>query len=156
MFTNTALLLYTQTQSEKSVPIEKRVPTSLNFTFLGNPGTGKTSVARLFGKLLHELKVRKSNAFIETTGEELVREGADFAKDRIKDAMGGVLFIDEAQSLDPANSKEGRSIVTQLLTVAENHRTEISIIIAGYKDEIEDGLFSSASHFDVFLQNTVS
>ena len=147
MFTNTALLLYTQTQSEKSVPIEKRVPTSLNFTFLGNPGTGKTSVARLFGKLLHELKVRKSNAFIETTGEELVREGADFAKDRIKDAMGGVLFIDEAQSLDPANSKEGRSIVTQLLTVAENHRTEISIIIAGYKDEIEDGLYGADPGF---------
>lgn len=142
-----ALLLYGQVQAEKDVPPEKRVPTSLNFTFLGNPGTGKTTVARIYGKVLYELRVREKDTFIETTGEELVREGADYAKDCIKNAMGGVLFIDEAHGLDPANSKEGRSIVTQLLTVAENKRTEISIIIAGYKDEIEDKLYGADPGF---------
>ena len=137
-----AVGLYETVESERSVPEEKKVPVGNNFTFFGNPGTGKTTVARLYGKIMHALGVR-SATLVETTGEELLREGGDFAKGLIAQAMGGVLFIDEAHALDPGASKEGKGIVGQILTVAENKRTEISIILAGYKEDIEDKLYAA-------------
>ena len=68
---------------------------------MGNPGTGKTTVARLFGRLLHELGLREKTTFIQTNGEEMAREGAKEAEEMIRKADGGVLFIDEAYQLEP-------------------------------------------------------
>ena len=87
--------------------------------------------------------MRASDTFTQTSAEELVRKGADEAAQAIEEAMGGVFFVDEAYMLEPDSSKEGRAILTQLLTVAEDRRTEISIILAGYKDDIENKLYAA-------------
>ena len=93
---------------------------------------GKTIVARLFAKILHEIGMRKTANVVETTGQLLVQNGAIKADDTIKNAMDGVLFIDEAHSLDPKSNKaEGGAIVTKLLKAAEDQRDRITIILAG-------------------------
>jgi replication-associated recombination protein RarA len=103
-----------------------------SFAFMGNPGTGKTIVARLFGKILHEIGMRKTANFVETTGQQLVLNGAIKADVTIQSAMDGVLFIDEAHSLDPkSNRAEGWAIITKLLKAASDQRDRITIILAG-------------------------
>ena len=119
-----------------------RVKTSLNFSLLGNPGTGKTTVAKLLGQLLHELGLRSSTTFKSTSGEDMAREGASEAAKLIAQADNGVLFIDEAYQLDPAKNSEGKAIVNQLLTAAEENRETLSIIFAGYKDDTEEKLYA--------------
>jgi hypothetical protein len=92
--------------------------------------------------MLHEVGLRKSNTFTETTGQKLVQDGAIKADAVIQGAMDGVLFIDEAHSLDPkSNQAEGSAIVTKLLKAAEDDRERLTIILAGYQDEIEERLY---------------
>ena len=136
-----ALQVFKMMEAWAELPVAARVPVTLNFVFLGNPGTGKTTVARIFGKFLHEIKVRRKDVFVEKTATELKREGGKAFSDVIKSCLGGVLFIDEAYQLDPAKDPVGRDIVDELLTAAENHREDMTIILAGYKDDIEQKLF---------------
>ncbi|KAL1518601.1 hypothetical protein AB1Y20_002889 [Prymnesium parvum] len=136
-----AFQLYKTVLADKAFPDDMRMGRSLNFALLGNPGTGKTTVARKLGELLHQLGVRKGTAFIETDGEKLAREGADKAEQAIKAAMDGVLFIDEAYALDPERNADGRAVFMQLLAAAENHRARLTIILAGYKSDIEQKLY---------------
>ena len=119
-----------------------RVKTSLNFSLLGNPGTGKTTVAKLLGQLLHELGLRSSTTFVSTSGEAMARECPKKIPGLIASADNGVLFIDEAYQLDPAKNSEGKAIVNQLLTAAEEKRETLSIIFAGYKDDTEEKLYA--------------
>jgi stage V sporulation protein K len=81
--------------------------------------------------VLHEIGMRRTATFIETTGQGLVQNGAIKADATIQSAMDGVLFIDEAHSLDPKRNSEGPAIVTKLLKAAEDHRDRITIILAG-------------------------
>jgi len=143
-----ALELYVRVKVEKALPAERRVPQSLNFALLGNPGTGKTTVARHLGGILNELGVRSNDKFIGTTGEKLARMGADKVSKQIDDAMGGVLFIDEAYGLEPARNADAAAVAMQLLDVAEEKRTELTIILAGYKDDMETKLFEFNDGFD--------
>lgn len=69
---------------------------SMNYCFLGNPGTGKTTVARLFAEILYDSKIREKNSFIECTAQNVKEEGLDEFKKLITKAFKGVLFIDEA------------------------------------------------------------
>jgi len=143
-----ALSLLKKMLSDKKLTVKQRVVTSCNFTFMGNPGTGKTCVARIFANMLHEVGLRNSNTIIETTGQELVQNGAMKADAVIQGAMNGVLFIDEAHSLDPKSNKaEGGAIVTKLLKAAEDDRERLTIILAGYQDEIEERLYGSDPGF---------
>ena len=113
-----------------------------------NAHTGKTCVARIFANMLYEVGLRKSNTIIETTGQELVQNGAIKADAVIQGAIDGVLFIDEAHSLDPKSNKaEGSAIITKLLKAAEDDRERLTIILAGYQDEIEDRLYGSDPGF---------
>ena len=114
----------------------------LNYVFLGNPGTGKTTVARLFAQILHDSGLRSAPSFKEATAQDLKEAGASKFKDLIQSALGGVLFIDEAYDLDPAGDAKGKPIVAELLTASENLRDKVSFILAGYQDDMTSKFFS--------------
>ena len=144
-----ALNIYSKILADQALPEEARVPVRLNFSFMGNPGTGKTTVARIFGKLIHASGARgrtdeddsEEEIFVATTAQKLISAGAASFEKTIEEAMGGVLFIDEAYALSPKDNKIGQSIIDQILTAAEDHRQELSIILAGYKNDIEDKVY---------------
>ncbi|CAK0788469.1 unnamed protein product [Prorocentrum cordatum] len=118
------------------------VPT-LNYCFLGNPGTGKTTVARLFAKILYDSGLRQKRTFEECTAQKLKEEGADEFRKRVNDARDGVLFIDEAYDLDPVGDKfKGAPVVNEIVTTAENDREHLTIILAGYEDDMNDKFFA--------------
>jgi len=147
-----ALQVFSMMQAWVKLPAKSRVPVTLNFVLMGNPGTGKTTAARIMGRLLHEIGVRRKATFIEKSAVTLKREGGKAFADTIQQALGGVLFIDEAYQLDPHKDPVGRDIVDELLLAAENHREDLTIILAGYKEDIEAQLFAynpgMASRFD--------
>eukprot|EP00965_Chrysotila_dentata_P169274 5590400-Pleurochrysis_carterae.AAC.1 len=72
-----ALRLFEKVRRERALPAERRIAQTVHFALLGNPGTGKTTVAKLLAKMLHEVGVRRSDVFVATTGEKLARMGAD-------------------------------------------------------------------------------
>lgn len=121
--------------------------TNLHMVFLGNPGTGKTTVARLISQILYNLKYTKQNKLIEVSSKDLVGEyvGQTGPKTMgvIEKAMGGVLFIDEAYSLasghGQGNSYNEEAIAT-LIQAMENYRDNLVVIFAGYTKEMQDFL----------------
>ncbi|MCR4788918.1 MAG: AAA family ATPase [Lachnospiraceae bacterium] len=104
---------------------------SMHMIFGGNPGSAKTTVARLFAMIAKEKGILKSGAFVEKGGLELDGLGcAMMIKDAFITAKGGVLFIDEAYSL------RSESAITALLREMENHRDEVIVILAGYNERM--------------------
>ena len=122
--------------------LENNVTMSYNFVFTGNPGTGKTTVARILGKAFRALGVLDRANFVETDRSGLVAkyEGQTALKTNklIDSAMGGVLFIDEAYQLNQgAQDQYGSEAVATLLKRMEDARGSMVVIIAGYKDEMK-------------------
>ena len=119
-------------QRDMERPLESRVTTksALNFIFLGNPGTGKTTVARLFGKILSDLKIRE-DIFKETSGQKLLEEGASKFSALLSSVTPGILFIDEVYQLDPKGNSDGRAITNSIMEATENDRDKLSVIVAG-------------------------
>jgi len=122
--------------------VENQVAMSYNFVFTGNPGTGKTTVARILGKAFRALGVLERANFVETDRSGLVAkyEGQTAAKTNklIDSAMGGILFIDEAYQLNQGeNDQYGSEAVATLLKRMEDARGSMVVIIAGYKDEMK-------------------
>jgi Cdc6-like AAA superfamily ATPase len=116
---------------------------SLNYVFLGNPGTGKTTVGKLFAQILHDTGLRKKQAFEDCTAQKAKDDGVDEFRKTAQKAMDGVLFVDEAYDLDPIGDPfKGRPIVNELLTLSENERERLTIILAGYPDEMNDKFFA--------------
>ncbi|WP_336647185.1 AAA family ATPase [Micrococcus luteus] len=114
---------------------------TLHSQFLGNPGTGKTTVARLLGRALHQAGVLSSDVFVEVTREDLVSEhiGGTGPKTRriLESALGGILFIDEAYTLAEGGPQDfGREAIATLLAFMENHRDEFMVILAGYPEQM--------------------
>ena len=119
-----------------------QMPT-LHMCFTGNPGTGKTSIARIIGKIFEEEKILSGNGdFIEIHGRDLVDKYVGWTAKKVHNtvekAIGGVLFIDEAYSLvtDRKGGFEDEAIAT-LIKEMEDHRDEICIILAGYTEEMK-------------------
>lgn len=118
--------------------------TNLHMVFLGNPGTGKTTVARIVAEILYNLKYIKQNKLLEVSSKDLVAEyvGQTAPKTMaiIEKALGGVLFIDEAYSLASGNG-EGNSYneeaIATLIQAMENYRDNLVVIFAGYTKEMQ-------------------
>ncbi|MEC8664692.1 MAG: AAA family ATPase [Pseudomonadota bacterium] len=113
-----------------------------HFSFTGNPGTGKTEVARIMGELLHELGIRKTNKVIETDRSGLigwkVGQTAQIVKDTVEQALDGVLFIDEAYMLwDGHWTDFGQEALATLTKCMEDYRDRLTVIFAGYQEETE-------------------
>ena len=122
--------------------LENNVTMSYNFVFTGNPGTGKTTVARILGKAFRALGVLDRANFVETDRSGLVAkyEGQTAAKTNklIDSAAGGILFIDEAYQLNQGeNDQYGAEAVATLLKRMEDARGSMVVIIAGYKEEMK-------------------
>ena len=116
-----------------------------HFLFLGNPGTGKTTVARLMGKMLHAMKLLPRPDVTEVLRDDLVAgymgQTARQTKDAVMDAMGGVLFIDEAYSLcSGSNDAFGQECINTLVPLLENYKGKFVCIAAGYSREMQDFL----------------
>ena len=123
---------------------------NLHMVFLGNPGTGKTTVARIIVDILYHLKYIKQNKLIEVSSKDLVAEyvGQTAPKTMavVERARGGVLFIDEAYALaskDNQNSYNAEAIAT-LIKAMEDYRDELVVIFAGYTKEMQDFLDSNS------------
>lgn len=115
---------------------------SLHMVFLGNAGTGKTTVARIIGKIYKRLGVLPKGQLVECTRRDLVSQyvGATSQKvaEKVKEAMGGILFIDEAYTLCKEDSDSfGREAIDALLTDIENHRDNLMVILAGYGPDMQ-------------------
>ena len=115
----------------------------IHMRFLGNPGTGKPTVARIVGKMLKERGVLRIGAFHEHAGRDLcgryVGETAPKTAGICRDAYGSVLFIDEAYSLykEHSSADYGTEALDTLIAEMENHRDDMVVIMAGYTDEME-------------------
>jgi Cdc6-like AAA superfamily ATPase len=107
---------------------------------LGNPGTGKTTVARLYAEFLGEVGALPGDFFFETSGSALANEGVSACKDHIKtilEAGGGVFFIDETYQLVSGNSPGGKAVLDYLLAEIENLTGKIAFVMAGYHKQME-------------------
>lgn len=117
-------------------------PPTLHMSFTGQPGTGKTTVALRMSKILHRLGYVRKGHLVVATRDDLVGQyvghTAPKTKEMLKKAMGGVLFIDEAYYLyRPENERDyGQEAIEMLLQAMENHRSDLVVILAGYKDRM--------------------
>jgi len=114
----------------------------LHMVFTGNPGTAKTTVARLFGRILKDNGILARDVFVEVGRGDLVGKyvgsTAPLVKDKFKAAEGGVLFIDEAYSLvDDRDGLYGDEAINTIVQEMENRRDSVCVIFAGYPDKME-------------------
>ena len=122
---------------------------SLHLVFMGNPGTGKTTVARLLSRIYHAIGVLSKGQLVETDRSGLVAgyvgQTAIKTGEVIQRAIGGVLFIDEAYSLSNSDSGNdfGREAIETLLKAIEDHRDDLVVIVAGYSDLMEGFIASN-------------
>ena len=114
---------------------------NLHMIFTGNPGTGKTTVARMISDILYNLGYITQNKLVEVSSKDLIAEyvGQTAGKtyNVIKSAIGGVLFIDEAYAITGEGMKFGDECISTILKMMEDYKDKLIIIFAGYKDEMQ-------------------
>ena len=137
----------------------KSVPVSLHLVFTGNPGTGKTTVARIIGRLYKQIGVLSKGQLIEVDRSGLVAgyvgQTALKTQDQIKKAMGGVLFIDEAYALAQKDDAFGQEAIDTVLKAMEDHRDDLVVIVAGYTKPMEKFIDSNPglkSRFNKYIE----
>ena len=132
---------------------------SLHMVFSGNPGTGKTTIARIMARIYHSLGILSKGQLVEVDRSGLVAgyvgQTALKTSKVIKKAMGGVLFIDEAYALNGGSENDfGQEAIDTILKAMEDHRDDLVVIVAGYDDLMDDFIHSNPgleSRFNRFL-----
>lgn len=135
----TSLLRVQQLRAEQELPV---IETSRHLVFVGNPGTGKTTVARLLSELYRSLDVVTKGHLVETDRSDLVAGyvGQTATKTRavLESALGGTLLIDEAYSLARGGENDfGREAIDTLVKFMEDHRDDLAVVVAGYPNEMQ-------------------
>lgn len=148
-----------QLRKQNGLPVSKN---TMHLAFTGNPGTGKTTVARIFGRIYKKLGILSSGHFIEVSRTDLIAgyqgQTALKVKKIIEKAKGGVLFIDEAYSITENEHTDsyGRECLTELTKALEDYRDDLVVIVAGYTEpmnvffESNPGLRSRFNNFIEF------
>ncbi len=137
----------------------KSVPVSLHLVFTGNPGTGKTTVARIISRIYKQIGVLSKGQLVEVDRSGLVAgyvgQTALKTQDKINQALGGVLFIDEAYALSQENDAFGQEAIDTILKAMEDHRDDLVVIVAGYTDPMEKFINSNPglkSRFNKYIE----
>lgn len=139
------ILAYVEIQQKRRLQGLNTSSLVLHMIFKGNPGTGKTTVARLLGRIFKARGLLEKGHLIEVERADLVGEyighTALKVRQQIKEGMGGILFIDEAYSLARGGEKDfGKEAIDALVKAMEDHKDDFILILAGYEEEMDNFL----------------
>ncbi|KHF40483.1 AAA family ATPase [Halalkalibacter okhensis] len=142
------LTSFVQIQQKRRENGLQALPLQIHSVFTGNPGTGKTTVAKLYAKSLKEIGLLKRGHLVIGSRADLVAgyvgQTAQKTKEIIKDALGGVLFIDEAYSLLADNQGDfGKEVINTLVQEMTEHEENLVVVLAGYGNEMQQLLDSN-------------
>ncbi|WP_407926424.1 AAA family ATPase [Aquibacillus kalidii] len=133
-----------QKRKQKGLP---GVPVQLHAIFSGNPGTGKTTIAKIYSQILKECGLLKRGHFVLASRSDLVAgfvgQTAMKTKQKVREALGGVLFIDEAYSLYRGEKDFGKEAIDTLVDEMTKHNENLVVILAGYQNEMEQFISSN-------------
>lgn len=135
-------------RARRAAGLEVAAPTR-HLAFTGNPGTAKTTVARLLARVYNSLGLLSGGHLIEVSRAELVGryigQTAPLVRAAVERALGGVLFIDEAYALAPRDSEEdfGHEAIATLVKLMEDHRADLVVVVAGYEEDMDHFLSSN-------------
>ena len=157
------IINFHQIQKERDKYGFKTESVNNHMVFYGPPGTGKTEIARIFGKIFKCLGILSKGHFIETDRSDLIAgfigQTAKKTQDVLKSALGGILFIDEAYSLNSSTSGDfGKECIATIIKFMEDNRNDFILIVAGYENEMKDFLqtntgFKSRFNTQLFFPN---
>ncbi|MBO8463803.1 MAG: AAA family ATPase [Firmicutes bacterium] len=155
------LIVYQKVQKMRRENNLHSAKNTLHIAFTGNPGTGKTTVARIVGRIYKQIGLLSKGHFIEVSRTDLIAgyqgQTAIKVKKVIEQAKGGVLFIDEAYSITENNHSDsyGRECLTELTKALEDYREDLVVIVAGYTEPMNKFFESNPglkSRFNTFIE----